>query len=750
VGVAAIRQKNNFSKLTDMGFVLTMVLLKFDFTLPLKDPVLVFALLLFIILLAPVILRKFRIPGIIGLIIAGLVIGPHGLNLLEGGLMAKGSSINLFGTVGLLYIMFLAGLELDLNEFRRNRAKSLLFGLLTFSFPFVLGVWVCLHLLHFSLTSSILIASMFSTHTLVAYPIASRLGLIKNKAVTVAVGGTIITDSAVLLILAVITGSAKGQLTEQFWIQMGISVILFVAVIFWGFPLVGRWFFKNVQGDNASQYIFVLAMVFLAGFMAELAGIEPIIGAFMAGLALNRLIPHTSPIMNRIEFVGNALFIPFFLIGVGMLVDMRVLLRGPEALLVAGTLIVVAFTGKWIAALLTQLFFRYSKLQRQVLFGLTSAHAAATLAVILIGYEIGLVNANVLNGTVILILVTCLVASFVTERAGRKLAIQELEQLPEISEGTEKILVTINNPNTIEYLIDLAIMMRDVRHNQAVFCLSVVKDDDEARERVQMSKNMMEKVLIHGSATDSKVEVITRVDLNVASGINRAATEIMATDLVIGWSDKNRAGNYLFGSTMGNILQSYRQTLYACRLIHPLSTTKKMMVVIPSNAEFEIGFSHWVSKVRDLASQAGARLYVCCTNKTKASFEQEILKSKANIELNHIRFDDLEDFLVLSRSITADDLLIMVSARKSTISFDPYMDNIPAKLNKHFLQNNFIMLYPEQNVMDADGAEDITMAPIQEQIENFNKLGKAVKRIFRPKPGQMMDESSGEETSPLT
>ncbi|HVB04130.1 MAG TPA: cation:proton antiporter, partial [Chitinophagaceae bacterium] len=419
----------------NMGNIPIKGYLLFDFSLPLKDPVLIFSLLLFIILLAPVILRKFRIPSIIGLIIAGLVIGPHGLNLLSGSLMVNdGSSINLFGKVGLLYIMFLAGLELDLNEFRRNRSRSLLFGILTFSFPFVMGTWVCLHLLHFSLMSSILISSMFSTHTLVAYPIASRLGLTRNKAVTVAVGGTIITDSAVLLILAIITGSSKGQLNQAFWIQMAISLVVFVSVVFWGFPVIGRWFFKNIKEDNASQYIFVLALVFLSAFMAEVAGIDAIIGAFMAGLALNRLIPHTSPIMNRIEFVGNALFIPFFLIGVGMLVDLRVLTNGTEALLVAGTLIAVSFTGKWIAAFLTQLFFRYSNLQRKVLFGLTSAHAAATLAVILVGYRIGLVNVEVLNGTVILILVTCLVASFITDKAGRKLAILEQDLLPEITE----------------------------------------------------------------------------------------------------------------------------------------------------------------------------------------------------------------------------------------------------------------------------------------------------------------------------
>ncbi|MBX5439649.1 MAG: cation:proton antiporter, partial [Thermoflavifilum sp.] len=306
-------------------------LLAISFRLPLQDPVLVFCIVLFVILLAPLLMKKLRIPGIIGLILAGIALGHHGFNILEGDLLQKGNSINLFGTVGLLYIMFLAGLELNLNEFKKNQHKSILFGLFTFLFPFVIGYVVCEHILHLSLISSILVASMFSTHTLVAYPIASRLRIISNEAVAIAVGATIITDTLVLLILAVITGYAEGSIGASFWLKLGVAIVLFVALIFFTFPPIGRWFFRHVPDDEVSHFMFVLGMVFLAGFLAEVAGVEAIIGAFMAGLALNRLIPHTSPLMNRLEFVGNALFIPFFLIGVGMLVDVHILFQGWES-----------------------------------------------------------------------------------------------------------------------------------------------------------------------------------------------------------------------------------------------------------------------------------------------------------------------------------------------------------------------------------------------------------------------------------
>jgi Kef-type K+ transport system membrane component KefB len=706
-------------------------MLTLHFGLPLKDPVLIFSVVLFIILMAPIILRKFRIPSIIGLIIAGVAVGPYGFHLIE-----RDSSIQLFGTVGLLYIMFLAGLELDLNEFKRSRNHSLLFGLLTFSFPFMLGIAACIYFLHFSLISSVLISSMFSTHTLVAYPLASKLGITKNQAVAIAVGGTIITDTVVLLILAVITGAAKGTLNQVFWIRLGISLVIFVGIIFLLFPVIGRWFFKNIKGDNVSEYIFVLAMVFLAGFLAEAAGVEAIIGAFFAGLALNKLIPHTSPIMNRIDFVGNALFIPFFLIGVGMLVDLRILLHGPEALIVAGTLTAVAFSGKWLAAFFTQKIFRFSVIQRNVIFGLTSAHAAATLAVILIGYNIGLVNESVLNGTIILILITCLVSSFITENAGRKLALQERESLSEAEVNKERIVVPISNPKTIEQLMDFAVMLRDTRQREPVYAVTVVRDNEEAVSKVQLSKKMLEEVIKHASATDTKVEIMARVDLSVASGITRSVKEVNGSDLILGWSSKIRTTDRLFGSKLVNILENVWQTVYVCHFIHPLNTNKRMLIALPAYLEYEIGFSHVVNKIRTLAVEMGVNIILFCTTKTQEIFAREMEKSKSSVAVQYRKLDHPEDMFDLSRFVTPNDLFIVASARKGTISYDPYMESLLVKMNRLFKDNNFMLIYPEQHavVMKETGMQpqDITLAPIQEQLENLTRLGKAMRKMFRP------------------
>lgn len=712
------------------GFVLLM-----DFVLPLKDPVPIFSLVLFIILLAPIILRKFRIPSIIGLILAGMAIGDHGFKIIEKG------SIDLFGQAGLLYIMFLAGLELDMTEFRKNRHRSLVFGAFTFFLPLILGYLMCTYILHFNLMATLLISSMFATHTLVAYPLASRLGITKNEAVTVAVGGTIITDTAVLLILAIITGAEAGNLNTAFWLRLGISLTIFALVVLWGFPLIGRWFFKKIKDDKTSHFIFVLALVFLAGFLAELAGVEAIIGAFLAGLALNQLIPHTSPLMNRMEFVGNALFIPFFLISVGMIVDLRVLMKGPEALIIAGALTAMALFSKFFAAFFTQLVFSYTSTQRNIIFGLSSSHAAATIAVILIGYKMGIINENVLNGTVVLILITCMVGSFVTASAGRKLAIIEAEKKPEMSGGEERMLIPVASVEKMEALLDFALMVKDPLSKVPVHPLVVVQDNEEAKEKVFVSNKMMEKALIHAAASDSNVQVVTRIDLNVTDGISRAVRELLISDVILAWSDKNSATDRLFGTIFGtttdNVLQSVWETVYVCNFQHPLNTTKKMVLVLPKNAEYEIGFSHALQKIVQLAKQAGARITVYCGQKTAVALRQFITAAKASVELSFKGLEHIEDLLVLARDVSRDDLLVVVSARKGTLSYQPFLENVPGRLSRHFKDNNMLLVYPEQQT--AENSEpgmqegDITLMPIQEQLQNINRMRKAVKQFLTGK-----------------
>jgi Kef-type K+ transport system membrane component KefB len=667
------------------------MLLLFEWALPLREPVLIFTLVLLIIFFVPLVLKRYNIPGIIGLIIAGVLVGPNGLHVLE-----RDDSIILFGTVGLLYIMFLAGLEIDLNDFKKSKYKSILFGLITFSIPMGLGTGLGYYILGFSLPSSVLLASMFASHTLLSYPIVSKMGIARIEPVVVTVGGTIITDTLALLVLAVIAGSAKGELNQEFWIRLGVSLLIFSAIVLFAFPRIAKWFFKNVEGEGTSQYIFVLAILFASAFLAELAGIEAIIGAFMAGLAMNRLIPHTSPLMNRIEFVGNAIFIPFFLIGVGMLVDLRVLFKGTEALIVAVSMTLIATAGKWSSAWITGKLFGYSKTERTLMFGLSNAQAAATLAAVMVGFRLGLLNENVLNGTILMILVTCLLSSYYAEKAGRVIAIRENDKLPDLTETPDRILVPISNPATIEHLMDLAILFKETKSPEPIFALSVVKDDFDARERLIVTERMLEKAIKHAASTENSVRIVTRTDLNIASGITRAIKDLGITEVIIGWNASIHAKDRIFGSVLDMLLENSNETIFVCRIINPVNTFNKVVVVMPPNAEFEPGFGRWLKSIKNLAKQIGTAIDFYATDNSLRILKDAVASVKPTVPATYQVFDDWEDFLVISRNIRNDDLLIVISARKATISHNNYLDNIPRKLAKHFTQNSFFVVYPEQ------------------------------------------------------
>ena len=703
-----------------------------EFELPFKNPVLVFSLILFIILLSPILLRKLNIPGIIGLIISGVVIGPFGLNILE-----KNAAIELFSTIGLLYIMFIAGLELDMNQFKSNKNKSLLFGFFTFVFPLSIGFPVCYYFLKLDFNASLLTASMFATHTLVAYPIVSKLGIAKNEAVAITVGGTILTDTAVLIILAVIVGNSQGNITADFWIRLIISLSIFSAIMFLIIPRIAKWFFQKLESEKHSHYIFVLSIVFLAAFLAEVAGVEPIIGAFVAGLALNKLIPHSSALMNRIEFMGSSLFIPFFLISVGMLVDIRVILSGPNALIVAATLSLVALFGKWFAAFVSQLVFKYSNAQRQLIFGLSSAHAAATLAVILVGYKANILDENILNGTIVLILITCIVATLATEKAAKKVIIESDDDQADLLKinyyNNEHILLPIANVDSIEKLMEFSIFIKNKKSPNPISILSVVSNNNEAEINILKARNKLEEFVKQGSASETKVSVITTIDHNPASGIARISREIMANIIVLGWPKSTGFIDKIIGEKIDTILNNTDKTTFICHLEKPLVLHKRMLIAAPPFTEFENGFEHWLVKMAKLAQELSIAMVLYCTDETKLAVQKVFKKSKLSVTISFMQFDDWDDFLILSRNIKENDFFVLVSARKGATSYLPALENLPAKLEKHFSDNSVLLIYPQQyhQHFGSEHYEDINTATLNLGIEKIQKIKKNIGTIFK-------------------
>ncbi len=672
-------------------------------TLPLADPVLKFLLILIIILFAPIILNKLRIPHLLGLIIAGAIIGPHGFNL-----MLRDSSIILSGTAGLLYIMFLAGLEIDMNDFKKNSGKSIVFGLFTFLIPLTIGFLVSRYLLHFQLLSALLFGSIFSSHTLLAYPIISRLGVAKNIAVNLTVGGTVITDTLALMVLTVIVGLSNGEMEETFWFRLTGSIIAFGLFVLLIFPIIGRWFFKRYK-DNISQYIFVLAMVFLGAYLAQVAGIEAIIGAFLAGIAMNRLIPSTSPLMNRIEFVGNAIFIPFFLIGVGMLIDYRAFFSGWETLEVAAIMIVVATGSKFAAAWLTQKTFRLSADQRRVIFGLSNAHVAATLAIVTVGYNvilgtddagqpIRLLNDSVLNGTILMILVTCTIASFAAQQGARNIALHDMPHEMKKGDGDERILVSINNESTVTELINLSTAVKSRKIKEGLYAVTVIDNQNTDESAVKHARKVLNEAVMTAAATDNHLHEILRYDINSSNAIVSVAKEHQITDLILGMpSDVQVRENPL--RHIEWIVSQCNVTTLIYKPLQPLSTIKRHLIAIPDKAEQDLGFSMWVRRLWQVAAHTGAKFVFYCSPATQVSLSEICAKHPINAEFINFAW---EDFLILARDVKTDDCIWVILSRRDKLSHHQFITKLQDYIPRYFETNNFILVFPTEKEAQAN------------------------------------------------
>ncbi|MDD4361585.1 MAG: cation:proton antiporter [Bacteroidales bacterium] len=667
---------------------------------PLSNPIAIFLIVLLIILLAPILLKRLRIPHIVGMILAGLLVGPHGLNILP-----RDSSIDLFGQLGLLYIMFLAGVEIDLNDLRNNRYKSLVFGLFTFSIPLVLGYISSRYLLHYALASSVLMAAMYASHTLITFPMVSRMGLAKKTVVNIAVGGTIITETLVLLILAAVSSHYRHETDNMTEMRMLIGLLISVLVIFFVFPPLTRWFLKNFR-DSVLQFVFILVLAFGAALLTEYAGMHGVLGIFFAGLVLNKYIPKVSPLMNRLEFMGNMLFIPFFLISIGMMINFSVFAHGTEALYVALVMIAVALLGKWLASFLTRQTFKMSRSEELMLFGLSSGRAAVTLAILMIGYNIilgydaqnepiRLMDEYVLNGSLVLILVSCIISALATDKAAGKILLDEVKENPSLDTVNESLLIPIANPKNIDCLVQLALLMRDSKDK--LYALRVV--DDIIKEN---SKENSLRQLIYASklaaAADLRLQQVLRYDSDVANGIIHTVREYDISDVLLGLHHKLPLNDFFLGAKTRSIMTQMQKGIYINRFILRPADIHRILLVVPSKAEFEKGFLSWLNRMIKLASNLNAGISFYATAATINHSRQILSVQKVNVRTKWTEFDDLNNLPALADEIKKDDLLTVVLSRQGSVSFKNSFEGIAQILENKFDHCNLMLIYPNQTV----------------------------------------------------
>ncbi len=678
-------------------------------TLPFRDPVLIFATVMVLILVAPMLARKVRLPEIVGLIAAGILVGPHGL-----GLLARDQSIQLLGQVGLLYIMFLAGLEIDLNQVRRNRSHTILFGLITFSIPLAMGTGLGYWVFGMTVPVAILLASMFSSHTLLTFPIVGKLGLSKARSVTTAVGGTIITDTLALLVLAIVISASRGDLDPWFWVRLFVLMAVYMVAMVLIIPVAGRLFFRRLGTDENVEFLFVMALTFIVGFLAHLAGLEPIIGAFLAGLTLNRLIPEKSLLMSRIHFTGDAIFIPFFLLSVGMLVDLRLLLADMDVWIVIGGMAGVALLSKWIAAVVSGAILRYRRSESGLLYGMSVNQAAATLAAVLIAYDVGLFDDTVITGTIMMIAITCLAGSIITQRTGRSLALEE-EQAPyDRSVAPNRVLVPLGRREGAKELLDIAVLLRESGSQEPLYPVRVVYEDSDVEVELANAEKVLAHSVVRAMSLGVPVTPLTLVDINVGSGIVRAVRDNRITVVVCGWDPADSARRQSYSRAIDQLIDQTRNMILINRLVEPVNSAERLVLVLPPLCERQVGFERLISTVKTLAYQASTSLHVIATATTLQSGRTFIETSRPGVP---IVFETLpawgEARGMLADAVRSGDWVLLAAARKGEIAWQPSLERLPRQLAAAIPDRNLTIAVPATEPWDSVQVSEMVTEPSQ-------------------------------------
>ena len=658
------------------------------------QPVTIFFIVLAIILVTPLVFNKLKIPHIIGMILAGVVIGPYGFNILD-----RDSSFAIFGQVGLLYLMFLAGLEIDMYHLKLNLRRGLMFGLLTLFVPLVLGVLTSVYIFRLDWLTSMLLGAMYASHTLISYPVAARFGITRSPAVLIAVVGTIIAVIGALLVIAVTVDIQRmGYFSPGSLLRLGFMMLLYCVFILLVYPRLTRFFFKT-YGDKVTQYVYIMALVFMAAWLARLIGLEPVLGAFFAGLVLNRYVPAASPLMSSIEFVGNALFIPYFLISVGMMINVRTVFD-TDTLLITLVMLAVALVSKWIPAFITGKTTSLGRAGTQVIFGLTTAHTAVALAIVTLGHSLGLFDQLILNATVLVILVTCSLAPIITSAGAPRLKIAMLEEDEERDQRTlrrgriNNSLITVATPDSAVPLVETAILMRSEVGRHEFYALHVRNDNSRAAR--ELATESLRAAKETASAVDIPIELLDRYDLNTVTGVINAIEERDITEIFLGLHRRQTVIDSFFGAKVDALLRATNRMIIISRMMIPVSTVSRIVVYAPPKAQYETGFSRWIRGVARLTRQVGCRIIFCSPRDVQPLIRGVIYHENYGIRCEFREVEDWDDFILLTNRIRPDDLLTVIGARVNSVSYGVAMAEMPAFLQRYYAAHNLMFIYPEQ------------------------------------------------------
>lgn len=688
-------------------------------SLPIHDPVLIFAIVMSSVLVAPLFAQKLKLPGIVGLIAAGLIVGPHTFGILE-----NDRTIDLLGTIGLLYIMFEAGLEINLGEVKKNKHHSILFGLLTFSVPLVMGILSGVYILKMNLMASVLMASLFSSHTLISFPIVSKLGLSKKSSVSTTIGATIITDTLAFLVMIVVIASNQGNLGVYFWIKLFSFSTLYVALTGLYLPRLTRWFFRNYSSESGvEEYVFVIAVLFILAHLSHMIGLEPVIGAFLAGLVLNTLIPEKSTLMNRVQFIGSSMFIPFFLISVGMIIDVSHFFTGTGALKISLTMITVAILSKYLAAVGFGNKVKLKKSETNLMFAMSVNQAAATLAVVMIGYRVGIFNEDILTGSIMMIVSTCFLGTIFTEKYAKEVMLDEQTNYKVSSDvKTDRILIPVSEANNLKDLIEFAFLIKKKGSHEPLYPLTVAIDGQDVERQILEGERFLAKVVTHANSLQKSVIPLNRIDINVSNAITKVIKEYRISKVIINWNNIKKSHNRVFSKVIDQSVKKSNESIYITRIIHPVGITENMFLIVPPLINRQIGFVDEFYSIIKMALSINSKLVIISDEPTKGELQKIILKNTSNL---NYEFKTLNSWKVIEENLSGiikdSDMIIQIMAKQGQLAWRLTFDRLPNKLVEKFVNNNLIAVYPSTN---CNGEEECSYENTKGDISIIRRLSK--------------------------
>ena len=668
--------------------------MSFQQLFPLTDSIWICFVILSLVLFVPILCKRLRFPQIAGLILTGTIIGTGLLNILQ-----ITPEISFFSRIGLLFIMFFAGLGIDLEEMKRNKVWGIIFGILTFAIPWALCYLSCVWLLRLSASTSAILACLMGSHTLISYPIISRYGLGRRKSVTISVAGALVAILLALIVYAVMMSTHGNSDFNPYWFVMKIAV--YISAVIFIYPRIARDFFSRVT-NSFSHFIFVMILLALSCGLAQLIGLDSIVGAFLAGIVLNRYIPKSSPLMNRLDFVGNTLFVPLFLLGTGLMIDLGGMTGNWLFLTAFAVLFIVGTFGKWLAALIVQKANGFTSNDRRVVFGLSASHAAGALAIAMGAYAGGLMDNTTLSATVLIVLFSCILSNIITEKAADVL---HQDNISDASGADSRLMVMLTGSNTLQALMDTAITLYD-KNSPELVGLYVTINGEHAPKYMQDGKGRLEEASRIAASADVPFIAHNRLGNNIIDSILHASNEFSADRMLMGLPLRHSIDLPYLDNIISPLNDGFNGQIALQRFVTPMNTIRRIVVLVPGPVLQDDAFEKCMESIYRITMAIGCATEFYGKDQPISAVRGTGLNfSSGRVSYNEV--SETADMHWVISGLQSDHLLIIVGPRESESHAGRSFRHLYERIHMPETDFSTMLLFPEtQNVK---GKEEATL-----------------------------------------